>query len=172
MDKNIKKLKTGSMIPLLKYNAGNTEPKYARAQNIPNLALRIVVPILNKTGKTMAPNNALGKRAANSLMPNNFILKACSQKYNGGFSVKEIKLMWGSKKLFRTNISLDISAKFISSQSNKCTFPLNGMKKRTPIMNQNIVPEVLVSCILYNYKMMELMLYINEGQIKEIILAF
>jgi len=85
----------------------------------------------------MIPNTALGRRAANSFTPKAFIDNACSQKNSGGFSQKGSKLMVTLKKSPVSNISRLDSAKFISSQSNKCNLPSSG-KKNTKASNTNI----------------------------------
>ena len=129
MERKIKKLNQGSIMPDLKYRWGRIVQAYTMAHKNPNELFFSFRPVKKRTGSTSIPSKAFGRRAENSFIPNRFMLMACSQKYSGGFSVNNWKLIWGWLYEWVTTISRDISAKFISSQSKRCTLPKKGINK-------------------------------------------
>ena len=90
----------------------------------PKVVFLIKVPILKRIIGVIIDSSALGNLAAKLLTPK--ILKEItwSQKNKGGFSWKGSKFIITCEKLFVTNISLEDSAKLISSQSNKLKSPI------------------------------------------------
>ena len=132
------------MIPELAYTWGVIATKYEKAQRLPKFALHCFFPIAYNVHNVKIPIIAFGKRAANSIeisdYPENeskaMKLKACNHKNKGGFSQKGWKLIWTLKKSPVTIISRADSAKFTSSQSNKCVDPKNGMYTAAPMKAQ------------------------------------
>src|SRR5690606_14356155 len=126
------KLNQGSMMPDLKYKKGKTEPKYTKAHSSPKRVSYNFLPMLKSTMTVKMPQIALAKRAANSFVPKICMAEDWSQKNSGGFSQKGLKSTYTRRYSLSKTISRLISAKLISSQSNKCTPPKNGMKKTAP----------------------------------------
>ena len=107
------------------------------AHHIPNFEFRNSVPIKNSEVKVRIPAIALGNLAANSFIPNSFMDITCIQINNGGFSQNGWKLICTRSKFPLTIISRALSAKLISSQSNKWALPRECVNKRalkTPII--------------------------------------
>ena len=129
MERKINKLKYGSIIPVLKYRFGNNPLKKISAQIHPKVLFFNLEPILNNITGNITERTALGSLAEKLLIPNIFMEITCNQKYNGGFSWNGSKLTMTWKKLLETIISLEDSAKLISSQSNKLKHPIEGNTK-------------------------------------------
>ena len=87
MAPKINKLNQGSMMPDLKYKKVKKVPKYTITQIRAKATSINDFPILKSTSKVAKPAIAFGNRAPISLTPQIFILKTCSQKNSGGFSV-------------------------------------------------------------------------------------
>ena len=78
-------LNQGSIMPDLKYKNGKKERPCTKAHISPNFLFRISFPMKYSKSRLMIPAKALGKRAANSLIPNSFMERTCIQIKSGGF---------------------------------------------------------------------------------------